>query len=139
MQLAFDYRALLYLPGISWRFVLLSAFIQGVLFLKRTNIMEVVNESRRSEPIREVPSWYGALGVALVFVGAILGYGHSWFFIELLHWYPPAIFNILYLPMLIGLYMLMLRIVVRKGSKKHPYKGIIARNMMKFHLLYPFR
>ena len=131
MQLAFDYRALL-ISLVFLAFVLLSAFIQGVLFLKRTNIMEVVNESRRSEPIREVPSWYGALGVALVFVGAILGYGHSWFFIELLHWYPPAIFNILYLPMLIGLYMLMLRIVVRKGSKKHPYKGIIARNMMKF-------
>lgn len=131
MQLVFDYRALL-ISLVFLCFVLLSAFIQGVLFLKRTNIMEVVNESRRSEPIREVPSWYGIAGVVLIFVGAVLGYGHSMFFINLFHWYPPAIFNILYLPMLIGLYMLMLRIVVRKGSKRHPYKGIIARNMMKF-------
>lgn len=131
MQLVFDYRALL-IALVFLLFILLSAFIQGVLFLKRTNIMEVINESRRSEPVKEVPSWYGIAGVALVFAGAVLGYGHSGFFINLFHWYPPAIFNILYLPIFVGLYMLMLRIVVRKGSKRHPYKGIIARNMMKF-------
>lgn len=131
MKLSFDYRAL-FISLVFLAFVLLSAFIQGLLFMKRTNIMEVVNESRRSEPIKEVPFWYGGAGVVLIFLGAVLGYGHSGFFIELFHWYPPAIFNILYAPIFIGLYMLMLRIVVRKGSKRHPYKGIIARNMMKF-------
>lgn len=131
MKLSFDYRAL-FISLVFLVFVLLSAFVQGLLFMRRTNIMEVVNESRRSEPIKEVPSWYGGAGVVLVFLGAVLGYGHSAFFIELFHWYPPAIFNILYAPIFIGLYMLMLRIVVRNGNKRHPYKGIIARNMMKF-------
>lgn len=131
MKLVLDYRALL----ISLVFlfcVLLSAFIQGVVFLKRTNIMEVINESRRSEPIREVPSWYGIGGIAMVFVGAFLGFGHSNFFISVFQWYPPAIFNLLYLPVFIGLYMLLLFVVVRGGSKRHPYKGIVSRNMMKF-------
>lgn len=131
MQLALDYRALLISLGFLL-FMMLSAFIQGALFLKRTNIMEVINESRRSEPIHEVPSWYGIGGIVLIFVGAFLGYGHSGFFIEIFHWYPPAIFNILYLPVFIGLYMLLLFVVVRSGSRKHPYKGIISRNMMKF-------
>lgn len=131
MRLVLDYRALL-ISLIFLLCVLLSAFIQGAAFLKRTNIMEVVNESRRSEPIREVPSWYGIGGIAMIFLGAFLGYGHNSFFIGLFHWYPPAIFNLLYLPVLIGLYMLLLFVVVRGGSKKRPYKGIISRNMMKF-------
>lgn len=131
MKLVLDYRALL-ISLVFLLCVLLSAFIQGVVFLKRTNIMEVINESRRSEPIREVPSWYGIGGIAMVFVGAFLGFGHSNFFISVFQWYPPAIFNILYLPVFIGLYMLLLFVVVRGGSKRKPYKGIISRNMMKF-------
>lgn len=131
MKLVLDYRALL-ISLIFLCCVLFSAFIQGVVFLKRTNIMEVINESRRSEPIREVPFWYGIGGIVMIFVGAFLGYGHSAFFVTVLHWYPPAIFNLLYTPIFIGIYMMLLFVVVRGGSKRHPYKSIISRNMMKF-------
>lgn len=131
MKLALDYRALI-ISVIFLVFVMTAALVQGKISLKRTNIMEIVNESRRSEPVRDVPAWYGPAGVILIFAGAIIGYSFPHICILRFHWYPPAIFNLLYFPVLIGLYMLLLHVVVRGGSKKHPYKGIITKNMMRF-------
>lgn len=131
MELVLDYRAL-GISGVFLLFVITAALVQGKISLKRTNIMEIVNESRRSEPIRDVPAWYGPVGALLIFAGAIMGYGFPIICITQFHWYPPAIFNLLYLPVFIGLYMILLHVVVRSGSKKHPYKGIITKNMMKF-------
>lgn len=131
MKLVLDYRALI-ISLVFLILVLLAAFIQGKISLKRTNIMDIINESRRSEPIKDVAPWFGPVGIILIFVGAIMGYEVPAICIVRFQWYPPAIINLLYLPVFIGLYMLLLHVVVRGGSKKHPYKGIITKNMMKF-------
>ena len=34
--------------------------------LRRTNIMEIISEARRSGPIREVKRWYGPAGILLM-------------------------------------------------------------------------
>lgn len=74
---------------------LLLCFLFAVRFLSRTNILDVVNEQRKSEPIRDVRSWY--------------------------------------LPIFPGIYLIILFLVIRgKGSRKHPYRKIISRSMLKF-------
>ena len=48
--------------------------------------------------------------------------------------YPTALINLLYVPVFVGLYMVMLHTVVHgwRSHRKDPYRNIIARSMMKF-------
>lgn len=133
MALAFDPQAGLYALAFS-------AFVVGMIFfllhrfIRRTNIIDVVNESRKSESIRDVPRWYGWVGILLILVGGFLGYMFPSFCVQVLHWYPPeALGAIFYAPALVGLYMVLLHTVVngwRQG--KNRYKNIIPGSMMKF-------
>ncbi|SDF06797.1 FtsX-like permease family protein [Fontibacillus panacisegetis] len=133
MPLSFDPQAYLFALAFSV-FVIAMLFIMLSRFIRRTNIIDVVNESRKSEPIREVPRRYGPMGIALLVGGGLLGYLTPSFFINVLHWYPPeGLTSITYLPALIGLYLLLLHTVVngwRQG--KNRYKHIIISSMMKF-------
>lgn len=133
MALSFDPQAYLYALAFS-AFVVAMLFVMMMRFIRRTNIIDVVNESRKSEPIREVPRWYGPVGILLLVGGGLLGYMTPTFFIDVLHWYPPdGLTAITYLPAIIGLYMILLHTVVngwRQG--KNRYKNIISTSMMKF-------
>lgn len=133
MALTFDPQAY----GFAFVF---SAFVLGMLFfmlvsfMKRTNIIDVVNESRKSEPIKDAPRWYGPVGLAMLAAGALLGYMAPGFIIRTFHWYPPGwLTSIAYLPALVGLYMVLIHTVVngwRQGKSR--YKSIISISMMKF-------
>lgn len=133
MALAFDPRAYLLALAFSL-FVAAMLFFMLGRFLRRTNILDVVNESRKSEPIRAVPRWYGPLGIALLAAGGLLGYLAPSFFILVLRWYAPgALTALFYLPALAGLYMILLHTVVngwRRGGSR--YKGLITSSMMQF-------
>lgn len=100
MALAFDPHAYLLALAFSL-FVVVMLFVMLGRFLRRTNILDVVNESRKSEPIRAVPRWYGPLGIILLAAGGFLGYMAPKFFILVLHWYAPdALTALFYLPAL---------------------------------------
>jgi len=134
MMLTFDLQAY----GLAFAF---SAFVIVMLFLmlsryiRRTNIIDVVYEARKSEPIMDVPRWYGPTGIILLICGALLGYLTPAFCVQILQWYPPDVLtSITYLPAFAGLYMILLHTVVngwRHG--KNRYKNIIGTSMMKFH------
>ena len=106
----------------------------GARFIRRTNIIDIVQESHKSEPIRDVPRWYGPAGILLIILGGYLGYSVPSWIILGLHWYPPdGLTTVFYLPALIGLYMILLHTVVngwRHG--KNRYKHLITTSMMKF-------
>ena len=70
MALAFDSHAYLLALAFSL-FVVVMLFVMLGRFLRRTNILDVVNESRKSEPIRAVPRWYGPLGIILLAAGGV--------------------------------------------------------------------
>lgn len=133
MVLTFDFRCLF----ISLLFLLLVvgfACLTAWRYLKKTNIMEVIREEHINEPVKEPGRWCGPAGFLLILTGAVLGYGapwacHAWFYT-----YPPAWVSILYAPVFVGLYMVMLHTVVHvwKSHRKNPYKNIISRSMMKF-------
>ena len=133
MALAFDPHAYLLALAFSL-FVVVMLFVMLGRFLRRTNILDVVNESRKSEPIRAVPRWHGPLGIILLAAGGFLGYMAPKFFILVLHWYAPdALTALFYLPALAGLYMILLHTVVngwRRGSSR--YRDLITSSMMKF-------
>lgn len=132
MVLTFDPRA--YLLAFAFAlYVVTMLFALGSRSVYRTNIMDVIQESHTSEPIREVKRWYGPVGILLVVAGALAGYLVPGLFIRVLHWYaPPVLDAVFYLPALVGIYMILLHSVVNGWHKRHKYRDIIATSMMKF-------
>lgn len=132
--------ALILSPQAALFALTFSAFVTAMLLimarrsLGRTNIMEIVSEARRSEPIREVKRWYGRAGILLMVLGLVLGYLAPGFFLDVLHYFPPAgVFSLFYLPLFPGLYMVLLHTVVNGwGRRRGRYQDIIANSMMKF-------
>lgn len=106
----------------------------GMRSIRRINILEIIQEQHKSEPIHDVPRKYGVIGILLVILGAVLGYQVPSFCVLILRWYPPEILtSIFYLPVFIGLYMLLLHTVVNGWRKKKSrYKDIIATSQMRF-------
>ena len=132
MALSFDPRS--YLLSLAFAaYVVVMLFFLGGRSIRRTNIIDIVQESHKSEPIRDVKRWYGPVGIVLVVIGALAGYLAPSFFIQGLHWYPPeGLTAVFYLPALIGMYMILLHTVVNGWRKRHRYRDIIATSMMKF-------
>lgn len=132
MVLTFDPRA--YILAFAFAlYVVTMLFALGSRSVYRTNIMDVIQESHTSEPIREVKRWYGPVGILLVVAGALAGYLVPGFFIRVLHWYAPSVLDaVFYLPALVGIYMILLHSVVNGWHKRHKYRDIIATSMMKF-------
>ena len=133
MALTFSPQAYLLALAFS-AFVIVMLFFLGGRSVRRTNIIDIVQESHKSEPIRDVPRWYGPVGIALLAAGGFLGYSAPSWFILGLHWYPPeGLTAIFYLPALAGLYMILLHTVVNGWSgKKHAYKDLISTSQMRF-------
>lgn len=111
---------------------LLMLFFMGWRSIRRSSIMDIVNEQRKSEPIWDVKRGFGLLGALLMVLGGggavvlptlFAGFGFV----------PPVWINLLYVFAAAGLYMLLVSVVVRGvGGKKRYYKNIITRSMMKF-------
>lgn len=133
MALLFDFKAYA-IPAAFSLFVIVALLVMLARFLGRVNILDIISEAHRAEPIRAVPRWFGAVGIALVACGALLGYFVPVFCVRQLHWYPPqGLTSVFYLPALVGLYMLLLHTVVngwRKGKSRYPH--LIATGMMQF-------
>lgn len=133
MPLAFDPQAYLLALAFS-AYVVIMLFLLAARFIRRTNIIDIVQESHKSEPIHAVPRWYGPVGIVLAVCGALLGYLMPSFFVRVLHWYAPGwVDAVFYLPALLGLYMVLLHTVVNGWRhRKSRYKTIISDAMMKF-------
>lgn len=127
-------------PGSYLLALAFAVYVTGMLFLlggrsvRKTNIIDIVQESHRSEPIREVKGWYGWVGIVLLAVGGLAGYLMPSFFVTVLHWYAPAVVDgVFYLPALAGLYMILLHTVVNGWrGRRRTYKDIISVSQMRF-------
>lgn len=132
MSLSFDPKAYLFTAAFAL-YAILALFLMGAKLVRRTNIIDAVNEQRKSEPIRDVKPWCGPVGIALIFAGGFGGYEIPSLYEALFSAYPPAWLNIFYLPLVIGLYMVLLHTVIRGWRRgKSRYRHIISRSMMKF-------
>lgn len=132
MTLSFDPQAYLF-AGVFSLFIILSLFFMGARFIRHTNIIDIVNEQRKTEPMHDVKPWCGPVGIVLIAIGGFAGYIIPTICIRVFQWYPPAWMNITYLPLFIGLYMVLLHTVVRGWVRgKNRYRHIITHSMMKF-------
>lgn len=133
MKLRFNLKCLL-IAFVFAFIVILFACITAGQYLKRTNIIDIIQEEHRNEPVKELGRWCGPMGLLLLFAGGVSGYLAPGLYISVFSAYPSALINLFYIPVFIGLYMVMLHTVVYgwRSRKKEPYKNIISRSMMKF-------
>lgn len=113
-------------------FTTVILFLMGFRFIRRGNIMDVVNEQRKSEPVKDVKRWYGWGGIVLMVAGVLLAIGIPQVFVAF-GYTPPFWAGTFYLLTAIGLYLLLVYVVVHGfGGQKSFYRNIISRSMMKF-------
>lgn len=103
-------------------------------YLRRTDILEVIQEEHKNEPVKELGKWCGPVGLLLLLAGAAAGYYVPVIIILQFQVMPPWWINLLYAPVFIGLYMMILHVVVNGvlPRRKNPWKNLISRSMMKF-------
>lgn len=113
--------------------VVLLVLLKLSQFIKRTNIIDIVNEGRKSEVVKDVPKWFGVVGIIFMALGGFLGLNTSSFIIRTFHFYAPGWMTApLYIPLFLGLYMVMLHTVVNGWSRRKKYKNIVSTSIMKF-------
>ena len=134
MVLNLDFSCL-WIPLVFALLVLFCACLLAFVYLRKTDILDVIQEEHQNEPVRELGLWCGPVGIILLIGGAMLGYNFPTFYRDLTHRFPSALLKVLcYSPVFAGLYMVMLHTVVNGWHfrRKNPWKNIVARSMMKF-------
>lgn len=122
--------------GVGFSAVLvLCIFLLAVRFINRTNVMDIIYEQRKSEPIRDVGKWTGVTGVILLILGLVLGYLVPVAVFKLFHFYMPSVWNVVYLLSAAGIYQMMTFLAVHFRRGNHPrkyYRNLISTSMMRF-------
>lgn len=125
----------LFIGAVFSLFVCASIFVMAVRFLRRTNIIEVLNDSRISEPVKDVKGWYFPCGIILTVAGFLIAYYGLSVTEKLFGYRIYSIWNVFYLLCCVGVYMIMVYVVVHAKRGNHPekyYKNIISTSMMRF-------
>ena len=116
-------------------FVTICIAIMTHRFIKRSDIMSILKEHRKSEPVIGIKKWYGITGLLMVVAGLFLALvvphiGYTYF-----NYMLPGIWNITYIIALVGIYMTISYIIMYNKKGKNPeryYRNIIPISMMKF-------
>ena len=125
MVLNVDFRCLWVSAGFT-ALVVICACVLAFLYMKRTNILDVIQEEHQNEPVKELGRWCGPVGIVLILAGAVAGYEGPTVYMNVFHRYPSPFLNLLYAPAFAGLYMVMpshscqrLDLQTQKSLEKH--------------------
>lgn len=116
-------------------FLILCFGAAGVRFVKRTNIMDILNDRRKTEMVKEIKPWTGKLGLLLIIIGLILAMALPQLAAHIFLRMLPSVWNLTWLISLAGLYLFLLSAVAHSGigkKKETYYKNIISTNLMRF-------
>lgn len=116
-------------------FLVICIFLLGIRFIRRVNIIEILNEQRKTEMVREVKSWTGKVGVLLILTGLVLAMAVPAVCMRVFLFVMPSFWNVTYGISAVGLYLFMLSAVGRTGRGKNPekyYKNIVSADLMRF-------
>lgn len=123
----------------SFLFVTITVCIvmgMAVRFLKRANLIEILNEERRTEPIKKnVDTKYLVWGIILIGVGLLGGLIIPYIVSTMLKRSLSGFPYIFYVLVFIGLYRVMVYSIAVHKKGRHPqkyYKNLISFGMMKF-------
>ena len=124
------------LAGLCFAAVMsLCVLVLGIRFIRRTDIMDILNAGRKTEMVHAIRPWTGKLGMALVVAGLFLAMAVPQLTVRLFRQGMPGIWNLTYLLAVAGLYLLMLSAVARSGKGRRReayYKNIISTSLMRF-------
>lgn len=116
-------------------FLVLCIFFLGMRFIRRVNIIDILNAQRKTEMVREVKPWTGKAGIALILTGLVLAMAVPAVCMRIFLFVMPSVWNVTYGISAVGLYLFMLSAVGRAGRGKNPekyYKNIVSANLMRF-------
>ena len=116
-------------------FLILCIFLLGMRFIRRVNIIDILNEQRKTEMVREVKPWTGKVGIALILIGLVLAMAVPAVCMRVFLFVMPSFWNITYGISAVGLYLFMLSAVGRTSRGNNPkkyYKNIVSANLMRF-------
>ena len=123
----------------SFLFVTITVCIvmgMAIRFLKRANLIEILNEERRTEPIKKnVDTKYLVWGIILIAVGLLGGLIIPYIVSTMLKRSLSGFPYIFYVLVFIGLYRVMVYSIAVHKKGRHPqkyYKNLISFGMMKF-------
>ena len=123
-------------PIIFSIIVFVCLFVMAFLFMKRSNIIDIINEQRRSEPIKkEVSGKYLLSGILLFVLGIFLAVLLPKIYVTLFRQYLSGLFNLFYLLCVIGMYRILVYSIVVHKRGRNPqkyYKNLISYGMLKF-------
>ncbi len=124
----------LVIPAVFLVLVLMLACLSAKRYLARTDILDTIQEEHRNEPVKELGKWCGPVGIVILLVGAIAGYEAPGISMRYLNFVPPWWLSLLYTPVFIGLYMILLHTVVHGWHfrRKTFDRDLVSRSMMKF-------
>lgn len=123
--------------GVGFLFGLAVSFcilFMTARFMKRSNLMDIMNEQRKNEPITEVTGAYGITGIVMLIAGLFLGYLVPSIMANNFNKRMPGIWSAVYLIALLGAYRLITYEVSHHARGRNPqkyYKNIIPFSMMK--------
>ena len=126
------------LPGIILSIVY-ALILMGLLmvltsrFMKRSNIMDILNEQRKQEPLRKmVSSAYLVRGIIFLLAGVLLGFVMPTVVVNLTKHYLGAWTNLFYLLALVGLYQLLVYSVSCHKRGRHPREILQQPRLLRY-------
>lgn len=133
MELTFHYSFII-VPIIFLVIILCTSYITAIPYLHKMNVIDVINTEHKNEMVHGVKKYYGIVGVLLVVIGCVVSYMLPGWYMDVMKAYPPEWLSLSYIPVFVGIYMILLNsvvngLIIRKQSK---YSGMVARSMMKF-------
>lgn len=116
--------------------ILAIVLVFSLRFMKKTNIMDILNEQRKQEPLKKMVKLpYLMSGILLFAGGFLLGFVMPVAVAKMTAHYLGAWTNLFYLAALIGLYRIMVYSISCHRRGRHPqkyYNNLISYGMLKF-------
>lgn len=135
-EMAYQFSPLgLLFGGAFCIFVTLCIFFMAARFIRRTNLMELLNDRSTAEPVPEPKAFLFPTGLLLTVLGLVLGYVVPLFTARVLFFHMPGIWNLTYLLSLAGIYLVLTHAVTHAKKGKNPrryYKHLISTSMLRF-------
>ena len=119
--------ASLAIPLIFLALVITLACVTAKRYLMRTNILDTIQEEHKNEPVKELGRWCGPAGITILLAGAVGGYYAPIICMTAAQVYPGWWINLFYIPVFIGLYMVLLHTVVHGWHLRKNRTGISGR------------
>lgn len=125
-----------FVPGMFFCMALMLILgIAARRFVKRSDIMEILRTQQKSEMVKEIKSWTFPVGLILTITGIFLAIGLPPLLAKVFLIHLPSVFQLVYLLVLVGVYLMLLSVVAQnrlKKNKKKYYRNLVSISCMRF-------